>query len=259
MRRDLALVALLLLCAAGPALAGSDKDSDQSSDKTSTSGTHASSSGKSNSGGQAAHHSWHRGSDHQGGTANDQTSNAARQTNHGSGGWIFGDVIVGWPVPDAGPDYPVAYPDTPEPNSSDLASASAPAKNGPPPWPFWYYCDQPSGYYPYVQTCEHDWTALPVVPPPPGSPKPMSYARWEWCKEANGYFPYVLSCPSGWSDVAPSAPASERDDAATPPPPNWYYCDAPKGYAPYVQKCSEGWRPVPAMPPANAPQAAPGH
>jgi hypothetical protein len=36
----------------------------------------------------------------------------------------------------------------------------------PPPRPYWYYCDNPAGYYPYVQQCPGGWRQ--VNPAPPG-------------------------------------------------------------------------------------------
>ena len=36
----------------------------------------------------------------------------------------------------------------------------------PPPQPYWYYCDTPPGYYPYVQQCPGGWRQ--VIPTPPG-------------------------------------------------------------------------------------------
>jgi hypothetical protein len=36
----------------------------------------------------------------------------------------------------------------------------------PPPQPYWYYCDNPPGYYPYVQQCSAGWRQ--VNPAPPG-------------------------------------------------------------------------------------------
>jgi hypothetical protein len=36
----------------------------------------------------------------------------------------------------------------------------------PPPQPYWYYCDNPKGYYPYVSQCPSGWRQ--VTPPPPG-------------------------------------------------------------------------------------------
>jgi hypothetical protein len=35
----------------------------------------------------------------------------------------------------------------------------------PPPQAYWYYCDNPQGYYPYVQQCPGGWRQ--VVPSPP--------------------------------------------------------------------------------------------
>lgn len=35
----------------------------------------------------------------------------------------------------------------------------------PPPQPYWYYCDNPPGYYPYVQQCPGGWRQVNPVPP----------------------------------------------------------------------------------------------
>jgi hypothetical protein len=35
----------------------------------------------------------------------------------------------------------------------------------PPPQPYWYYCDNPQGYYPYVPQCPGGWRQ--VLPTPP--------------------------------------------------------------------------------------------
>jgi hypothetical protein len=32
------------------------------------------------------------------------------------------------------------------------------------PAPSWYYCENPQGYYPYVQQCPGGWRAVPPVP-----------------------------------------------------------------------------------------------
>jgi outer membrane protein OmpA-like peptidoglycan-associated protein len=47
-----------------------------------------------------------------------------------------------------------------------------PEGNGPPPEQFWYYCDDPQGYYPYVVFCSHDWQPVPATPP--GAPPTRS-------------------------------------------------------------------------------------
>ncbi|OIQ75233.1 hypothetical protein GALL_431000 [mine drainage metagenome] len=38
---------------------------------------------------------------------------------------------------------------------------------GPAPQSFWYYCQNPAGYYPYVANCPGGWTPVPATPPPP--------------------------------------------------------------------------------------------
>jgi hypothetical protein len=35
----------------------------------------------------------------------------------------------------------------------------------PPPPPIWYYCENPQGYYPYVQHCPGGWRQVPATPP----------------------------------------------------------------------------------------------
>jgi len=54
--------------------------------------------------------------------------------------------------------YPYAYPPVVVAPSTELSVA-------PPPPASWYYCDNPAGYYPYVQQCPGGWR--PVAPTPP--------------------------------------------------------------------------------------------
>ncbi|HSF29087.1 MAG TPA: hypothetical protein VLK82_01250 [Candidatus Tectomicrobia bacterium] len=35
----------------------------------------------------------------------------------------------------------------------------------PPPQPYWYYCDDPQGYYPYVPQCPGGWRQVTPTPP----------------------------------------------------------------------------------------------
>jgi hypothetical protein len=35
----------------------------------------------------------------------------------------------------------------------------------PPPQPYWYYCDNPPGYYPYVPQCPTGWRQVAPSPP----------------------------------------------------------------------------------------------
>jgi hypothetical protein len=47
-----------------------------------------------------------------------------------------------------------------------VVAPSPPIYVQPPPSPsYWYYCDNPKGYYPYVQHCPGGWR--PVAPTPP--------------------------------------------------------------------------------------------
>ncbi len=61
-------------------------------------------------------------------------------------------VIVGPPV------YPVPYY-APAPV---VVQSAPPVYEQQPPQPYWYYCQNPGGYYPYVQQCPNGW--LQVVP-----------------------------------------------------------------------------------------------
>jgi hypothetical protein len=44
----------------------------------------------------------------------------------------------------------------------------APSVVGPPAAPptFWYYCEHPKGYYPYVSQCPSGWRAVSPTPAP---------------------------------------------------------------------------------------------
>lgn len=112
---------------------------------------------------------------------------------------------------------------------------------------YWYYCEKPDGYYPYVKSCTRDWTRIPVSPPPPGVAPPLSYSDWQWCEESKGFFPYVTACKAGFEPL----PVTSPSDAGPPAAANWFFCEDPKGYAPYVVQCRRDWRPVPAVPPPS--------
>jgi hypothetical protein len=62
--------------------------------------------------------------------------------------------------------YPYVYPPVVTvPPAQVYVQPSAPAAAQPPPSGSWYYCDNPQGYYPYVQQCPGGWR--PVSPTPP--------------------------------------------------------------------------------------------
>ncbi len=165
---------------------------------------------------------------------------------------------VGWPYP-----YPYSYaypyPAYPYPDDGDDDDDSGPPSTrglvvpgGPLPVGIsasWYYCDAPDGYYPYVKSCAHGWTPIPIAPPPPGTAAPLSYSDWQWCEETKAFFPYVGSCKAGFVAVPVTAPG--KDQGPPPQVANWFFCDAPRGYLPYVVQCSHDWRSVPAVPPPS--------
>lgn len=88
----------------------------------------------------------------------------------GLGAVLGAEALYGWPgyypyAPYAGPyypayTYPAAYPAyapaaAPVQQAAGVAAAS------------WYYCSNPQGYYPYVQSCQTAWQPVPATPPPP--------------------------------------------------------------------------------------------
>jgi hypothetical protein len=75
----------------------------------------------------------------------------------GAGVWGWPYYGWGWPNYYAAPPYAV--------QQSPVYVQPAPAPEEP---VYWYYCQNPQGYYPYVQQCPNGW--MKVVPPstPPG-------------------------------------------------------------------------------------------
>ena len=66
--------------------------------------------------------------------------------------------------------YPYYYPPVYDPGYTTPAVAQPPTYIQQAPVPtYWYYCESPPGYYPYVQQCPGGW--LTVVPPAPAPPR----------------------------------------------------------------------------------------
>ena len=66
------------------------------------------------------------------------------------GGWYF------YPAP----IYP--YPTYVPP--AIIVQQPPPVPTGLPPSQFWYFCDNPQGYYPYVAACNGPWREVPAAP-----------------------------------------------------------------------------------------------
>jgi hypothetical protein len=90
----------------------------------------------------------------------------------GGGGWRGGWWGPGWGYPYYGYPYPYAYPypsgypaDSPpvmaESSPQTYIEQEAPAQQ------YWYYCQNPQGYYPYVRECPGGWQQVAPQPPPP--------------------------------------------------------------------------------------------
>jgi len=166
-----------------------------------------------------------------------------------------GVIVIPYPGYPAGTWWPYPpYPYPPYPYSDDgeddtSAGPDVPADLPEGATPFWYYCDRPDGYYPYVKSCSHDWSTIPISPPPPGAAIPLSYSDWQWCEDSKSFFPYVSSCRSGFVSMPVTAPKSD----AAPAVANWFFCEDPRGYLPYVIQCKKDWRAVPSVPPPSVP------
>ena len=79
----------------------------------------------------------------------------------GSYWWPYGYPYVGsywWPY-----SYPSGYPYTYSPQIS-VQPAQPLSLQPPASPPVWYYCDNPAGYYPYVQQCPGGWRTVPPSP-----------------------------------------------------------------------------------------------
>ena len=64
-----------------------------------------------------------------------------------------------------GPAYPY-YADPPVTVIQQAPAAQAPVMQAAPPATY-YYCDNPAGYYPYIQKCLVPFRPVPAAPPPP--------------------------------------------------------------------------------------------
>ena len=83
------------------------------------------------------------------------------QRHHGRYGWWW-EVDGDWYFYPA-PIYP--YP-TVVSTDADIEEGPQPAAAlGPPAPVFWYFCDNPQGYYPYIANCSTAWREVPATPP----------------------------------------------------------------------------------------------
>ena len=63
------------------------------------------------------------------------------------------------------PAYSYSYAPPYYPPAPPVTMAQQAPPPGPAPVQYWYYCDNPRGYYPYVRSCGAGWRAVPAQPP----------------------------------------------------------------------------------------------
>ncbi len=72
--------------------------------------------------------------------------------------WVAGGLWYFYPAP----VYP--YPNPYEPPVITVPPAQPAAPPPPPPTQYWYFCEAPRGYYPYVAACPGGWKQVPATP-----------------------------------------------------------------------------------------------
>jgi hypothetical protein len=90
-------------------------------------------------------------------------------------GFGFWDPWWGWGASDYWGPYPYYYPYYYPPYPAYYAPpagyapppqvSAAPQAMGAAPPQYWYYCDNPQGYYPYVQNCGASWKQVAATQP----------------------------------------------------------------------------------------------
>jgi hypothetical protein len=122
-------------------------------------------------------------------------------THDGRFGWWWG-VGPNW-FYYAQPAYPYpAYPYDPDPIRQDY---SPPQAAGIQDEEFWYYCNDPKGFYPYVDECRHDWSKMPITPSF-GSAGYTNGGHQYYCNDPAGFYPLVDDCKRQWRIVPAIAP-----------------------------------------------------
>jgi hypothetical protein len=71
--------------------------------------------------------------------------------------WVLGGGWYFYPEPIY--PYPTYIP------PAIVVQQPPPVPTGLPPSQFWYFCDNPRGYYPYVASCAVPWREVPATPP----------------------------------------------------------------------------------------------
>jgi hypothetical protein len=162
------------------------------------------------------------------------------------GAWYFYDVPV-YPYPGYVSDY---YAD----------DDSGPANPG---GPAWYYCQNPPGYYPYVQTCAVPWQPVPAggpggYGPSPGASNGPPAPEPGYAEEPNnnpGPPPGYQQGPPGYQGPPAGPPPDGQDQGDDQPPPGY---QGPLGYPPGGSPPqNQGGDQPPGYPPGPPPGSQP--
>lgn len=100
------------------------------------------------------------------------TTFADRNRSHVRVGFYVGAPYLHWYYP---PVYYYPYPyyspaEVTQPQSQiyiEQDAYQAGPQQASEPQRYWYHCDKPEGYYPYIQACPGGWQAVVPTPPQP--------------------------------------------------------------------------------------------
>jgi hypothetical protein len=126
---------------------------------------------------------------------------------------------MGWPYASfgyGGYGYGYGWPYYPQEVSEAPPAYSEPEQQQP---YYWYYCQNPQGYYPYIKSCPGGWmTVVPNVTPPPPSPG--------FTPPSSSAYPPPATGGPGIGNISPPPTTSQ-----IPPNPNQKRCQkwAPTG------------------------------
>jgi hypothetical protein len=149
------------------------------------------------------------------------------------GAWFFYDQPI-YPYPGYASDYYYEDDYGPDYGAAPEGQYAPPGTDG---GYSWYYCNNPPGYYPYVQQCRGPWR--PVQPTPPGSQQQGHYDQGPGMSAPdsdqddedqddrgspprNGFGGGSNDGPPPDYDGGPNGPNDDQDDQGPPPPPQHY-------------------------------------
>ena len=88
---------------------------------------------------------------------------------HSSFGFYFGAPFYSYPYYSYPYQYPYYYPPAvvTVPVTPPVYIQQSPPNAQQYPTGYWYYCNTPEGYYPYIKECPNGWQQVNPIPPAP--------------------------------------------------------------------------------------------